>query len=80
MNTPTIIVAAVIIAATAALAIAPLATVMALSNGDSITVKSCTHNGNGRTTDGACSGKGNSAQTNTQILYKCQGKFTTTPC
>jgi hypothetical protein len=68
------------IAATAALALAPAATnVLAIRNGDSIDVTTCTHNGNGRSVD-CDSVSGNSAQENTQTLYKCRGKFTTTPC
>lgn len=76
------IIAAVIIAVTAAMAIAPLVTssAMALRNGGSQTTETCVHNGNGATTSGACTGNGNSAQTQTQTQFKCQGKFQSTPC
>lgn len=82
MKTKTLVIAAVLIAATAALALAPLATpnAMALRNGGSITVPTCTHNGNGETTEGPCEGKGKSSQDTSQTLYKCKGKFQNTPC
>jgi hypothetical protein len=78
----TLFIAAIMITATAGLALAPTFTssAMAIRNGDSITTTTCTHNGNGETTDGSCPGRGNSAQENEQTLYKCRGKFTTTPC
>jgi hypothetical protein len=53
---------------------------MALRNGGSQTTQTCVHNGNGDTTSGPCTGKGNSAQTQTQTQFKCQGKFQSTPC
>jgi len=82
MQTKTLVIAAAILAATAAFALAPLVTsnAMALRNGGSQTTDTCVHNGNGDTSSGACSGKGNSAQTVTQTQYKCKGKFQSSPC
>jgi hypothetical protein len=83
METKSLVIAAVIIAATAALAIAPVVTsnAMALRSGGSEERDTCVHNGNGRTTSGACSGdRGSSESTVTQTVYKCKGKFQATPC
>jgi hypothetical protein len=68
MQTKTLVIAAVIIAASAALAIAPSASnVMAEPNGSTHTT--CVHNGNG---DDKCTG-GNSKTTVT--CTKTQGKY-----
>ena len=86
LNSKTIVIAAVIIAATAALVIAPLgAPVMALRSGGSTTTTTCVHNGNGQPAGepdpatGEC-GPGSSAAPVTQTTFKCKGKFQSTPC
>src|SRR5215212_6827673 len=73
METKTLVIATVIVAVTAAFALAPLVTssAMALRNGGSQSTPTCVHNGNGATTGGACTGNGNSAQTVIQTQYKC---------
>jgi hypothetical protein len=43
------------------------------------TTETCVHNGNGRTSDGACTNE-NSGNTITQTQYKCRGQFQSTPC
>jgi hypothetical protein len=82
MQTKTLILATVIVAVTAAFAIAPFVTssAMALRNGGSQQQQTCVHNGNGDTTSGPCTGNGNSAQTVTTTQFKCHGKFQSTPC
>jgi hypothetical protein len=72
METKTLVIAAVIIAATAAIALAPLATynAMALRNGDSTT--RCVHNGNGADRCGP-------GQSSTEVTCtKVRGKFVCT--
>jgi hypothetical protein len=83
METKTLVIAAaVMIAATAAFALAPLlaSSAMALRNGGTQETQTCVHNGNGRTTDGACTGNGNSANTITTCTQKVRGQFVTTTC
>jgi hypothetical protein len=78
METKTLVIAAaVMIAATAAMAIAPLlaSSAMAIRNGEQQFTDTCVHNGNGRTTEGACSGNGNSANTVTTCTQKVRGQF-----
>jgi hypothetical protein len=79
MEAKTLVIAAVIIAATAAFALAPLVTssAMALRNGGTQTTSSCVHNGNGATTSTGTTncGPGESSQPVIQQQTKCQGKF-----
>ena len=76
MQTKTLVIAAVIIAATAALAIAPLASnAMAARNGDTQSTCTSFHNGNGAT--GSCDNvHGKSSHTVTTTCTKVQGKYT----
>lgn len=76
MQTKTLVIAAVIIAATAALAIAPLASIaMAAPNGDQQSSCTAFHNGNGKT--GSCdSVHGKSSHTVTTTCTKTKGKYT----
>lgn len=89
MKTKTLVIATVIIAATAALAIAPLASTVWAERGGrntqgDTTVEQCTHNGNGETTSSSDCGPGNSEQDTSYDLFKCRGKYYTdladSPC
>jgi hypothetical protein len=80
MKTTTFVLAAVIIVATAAIAIYPTSNAMALRNGGSVTTCTTTHNGNGAqsTTSGECDPStvpGNSAQQSETTCTKVHGKF-----
>lgn len=71
--------AAAVIAATAALALAPTMTSTAIAakggvNPGTSTTTECVHNGNGRTTDDACTNPSGTTQTTT--CQKVKGKFT----
>jgi hypothetical protein len=82
MVTKTLVIATVIVAITAAFALAPLVTssAMALRNGGSQESTTCIHNGNGAPTGSPPCGPGSSAQPVTTTTYKCHGKFQATPC
>jgi hypothetical protein len=85
MQTKTLVIATVIVAVTAAFAIAPFVTssAMALRNGGSQSTTTCQHNGNGASSSpdsGGNCGPGASSTPITTTTYKCQGKFQTTPC
>ena len=82
MEIKTLVVAAVIVAATAAMAIAPLVTssAMALRNGGSQTTQTCVHNGNGAASGSPPCGPGASSTPITTTTFKCHGKFQSTPC
>jgi hypothetical protein len=78
METKTLVIAAVIIAATAAFALGPLVTSSAMAarggvNPGGGTTQTCVHNGNGATSDGACSNPSGTTQTTTCV--KVHGKF-----
>lgn len=78
MKTQTLAIAAVMIAATAALAIGPMVTSNAMAAKGGInpgggTTEECVHNGNGRTADGACTNPSGTTQTTTCV--KVHGKF-----
>jgi hypothetical protein len=79
METKTLVIAAaVMIAATAAFALAPLLASSAIAakggvNPGGGTTETCVHNGNGRTSDGACSNP--SGTTVTTTCTKVHGKF-----
>jgi hypothetical protein len=78
MKTNTLVIAAVLIAATASLALAPTFTTTALAakggvNPGGGTTEECVHNGNGRTSDGACDNP--SGTTVTTTCVKIHGKF-----
>jgi hypothetical protein len=81
MKTQTLVIAAVIIAATASLALAPTFTSTAMAakggvNPGGSTETECVHNGNGRTSDGACTNP--SGTTVTTTCEKIRGKFVCT--
>ena len=81
MKTQTLVIAAVIIAATASLALAPTFTSTAMAakggvNPGGTTTTECVHNGNGATTDNACTNPSGTTQTTT--CEKVHGKFTCT--
>lgn len=74
--------AAVVIAATAAVALVPTVTSTAMAakggvNPGGGTTEECVHNGNGRTTEGECT-NGNSGNTVTTTCQKIRGKFVCT--
>jgi hypothetical protein len=78
MKTQTLVIAAVMIAATASLALAPTFTSTAMAakggvNPGGGTTEECVHNGNGRTTTGECSNPSGTTQTTTCV--KIHGKF-----
>jgi hypothetical protein len=78
METKTLVIAAVMIAATAAFALAPLVTSSAIAarggvNPGGTTSTECVHNGNGGTTSGSCSNPSGTTQTTT--CTKIHGKF-----
>ena len=79
MKTKTLVMASVMIAATAALALAPTFTSTAMAdkggvNKGTSTTTECVHNGNGRTTDGTCDNP--SGTTQITECQKVRGKFT----
>ncbi len=81
MKTQTLVIAAVIIAATASLALAPTFTSTAMAakggvNPGGSTTTECVHNGNDRTSEGTCSNPSGTTQTTT--CTKVHGKFTCT--
>lgn len=81
MRTKTIVIAAIMIAATAGLALAPTVTSDAMAakggvNPGGGTTTTCVHNGNGATSGGACSNPSGTTQTTT--CTKVHGKFTCT--
>jgi hypothetical protein len=82
MKTKTLVMAAAMIAATAALALAPTFTSTAMAakggvNPGGGTTEECVHNGNGRVTEGECT-NGNSGNTVTTTCEKIRGKFVCT--
>ena len=72
METKTITIAAVIVAPTAAMAIAPLATLNAMAAPNGSTTTTCVHNGNGAD---KCTG---GSSTTTVTCTKEQGKYVCT--
>jgi hypothetical protein len=81
MKTKTLVMAAVMIAATAALALAPTFTPNAMAakggvNPGGSTDTECVHNGNGRTAEGACTNP--SGTTVITTCEKIRGKFVCT--
>jgi hypothetical protein len=81
METRTLVMAAVMIAAAMAFAISPLVTSSAMAakggvNPGGSTTTTCTHNGNGDTSSGSCSNPSGTTQTTT--CTKVHGKFTCT--
>jgi hypothetical protein len=82
METKTLVIATVIVAVTAAFAIAPFVTssAMALRNGGSQSTTTCVHNGNGAASGSPPCGPGASSTPITTTTFKCHGKFQSTPC
>lgn len=81
MKPTTFGIVAAIVAVTAAFALAPLVTSPAMAdrggfNPGGGTTQTCVHNGNGATSDGACSNPSGTTQTTT--CTKFRGKFTCT--
>lgn len=70
METKSLVIAAVIIAATTALAIAPLVTLNAMARDKTTSSTTCVHNGNLRSTSGDCPDHGKSSQ---EVTTVCTG-------
>jgi hypothetical protein len=81
METKTLAIVAVMIAATTAFALAPVLASSAMAakggvNPGGGTTTECVHNGNGKTSEGSCSNPSGTTQTTT--CKKVHGKFTCT--